>query len=995
MAQYKVNIDNTSSKALEIYTFRVSPSASDVYPDYVKVGEVAASSKETYTPAETFENLYFVNKTDGMPLLNTAIQLFSLTDVTISDDNLKDSQDAFAFCKAYIANPSGKMPSAVNNIISSTPNVTEMETQIDEYLADNGCNFNYATFTAVNFWAQNDTRAWAQESDYTLDVYASDNPSVEPSLITLSTNGEITLKEFNGFETGGGRSYKDAVPLSFSRNMVTSDGATDTSGTSLTGTVIDLTDVDQAGNYGLFLVGTQDGNNIIAQPYKTGFDKTYSLAALCKNHGIDWPDSVPDVVVYDYFFSSSGGETVINGKLDITRVSFDEGVLDNVLDILSSTIYEFTLEVDVGANLGAGTIELKIDAGEIKIPLGDNNYLTLDDSEVMLSINAAFSFVLFKIKTTIPFTLFGGPTFDASVSFTIDNLEAQIGVVLNGDNNALFTLPFESSDKNSQSIQIDNLGLAMGVFFKPPGFDLGVTTKFKIGKDKKHSVTLDDDTLTVVCNIVDDIPDPVYISFYIPKLDLTEIFELLLNLPTTIDIPVSFSDLSVLWVQNPMEPIVLPDGSLSQIAYRLSAYMDLFGLQFYGSLEMNLKSGVHGTVTMSPFSIGGDLFSLTGDGNGVTIKIDSDGNPIKNNYVPKTAKEKKAVENATTKQIIAAGGPEIKVTTSGSPYFTLGARLDFLDFSNSIYAEISKKGIFFDLDFGSIISSKMKCCLKDYQNFTGDFTFGIDMTIPLILSSTLAPSSFSSLIPTSVHSIKLKTDVEATLTITTNNNQIELNAWGTFNFEGESFKIPGYTIKSNISKLYDVIKKIESVIVADAAQIFKDLTGDAETWAKWVEKGIIHGVENVAYDLKVGFKKAAGETASILKKVGYVLNDAAKDMRSAIYSVEHITKGLEKAYKSTGNDISKALHYAGFGPDDIATGMMYAGFNPDEITLGLKYIGYGANEVAKVLKVTCKLGKDAITSAMKYAKFGVNEIEKGLKAIGDVTNDIWKYLNPF
>lgn len=89
----------------------------------------------------------------------------------------------------------------------------------------------------------------------------------------------------------------------------------------------------------------------------------------------------------------------------------------------------------------------------------------------------------------------------------------------------------------------------------------------------------------------EEIPNPLYIAFYVPKLDFNEIITLFTNTSYNIDLPVSFTDLSFRWAENPMEPVVLPDGSLAPMGYGFNAVMDLFGLQFYGYLQIDLNTG--------------------------------------------------------------------------------------------------------------------------------------------------------------------------------------------------------------------------------------------------------------------------------------------------------------------------------------------------------------------------------------------------------------------
>lgn len=512
---YVVNVANNLDESIDVYSIKLNASGKK---EYVNVAAVSASSTGVYTPTEVIEDLYFVRVKNGMPLLNTATSLFSDTEVSIRDSNKTQADEAFSFYQSYIANPSGQDASALNSILKDATDVVSMEANVDSYLKANGYGFTYVLFTAISYWAQNDARAWTQGGDYTLYCYNYDKPSAEPSLINFSTDGSIGYRKFKGFEAGGGKVYEEAVALSLADNCVSSTGSTKSTGYSFNPTLTNLS-LDAKANYELVLIGTHDGDSVVAQPNLISSDKTYSLEKVCKNIGVGYPKNAPDIIVYDYYHSTVNGVTTITGKIDISKTSFDDGVLENVLTILSDTEYTFMVQLDVGVNLGAGTLSLSLTAGDIEIPVSESKTLELKDAEIKLSVNAVFKFVVFEIMSTLPFSLFNKKA-NADLSMTIDNLEAQVGVVIQGDDSA-FELPAPI-----QGISIDELGVSMGLFFKPPSLVFGVESKFHIGDSANKVVSLDDDTLTVVCQVEDEVPNPLYISFYIPELSIDQVWDI-------------------------------------------------------------------------------------------------------------------------------------------------------------------------------------------------------------------------------------------------------------------------------------------------------------------------------------------------------------------------------------------------------------------------------------------------------------------------------------
>ena len=99
----------------------------------------------------------------------------------------------------------------------------------------------------------------------------------------------------------------------------------------------------------------------------------------------------------------------------------------------------------------------------------------------MLSINPMFKFAVIKVIGDIPFTVFG-TKLNALVSLVIDNIEANVGITLEGDKKSLPAPP------GIKGLHLDSFGVEMGVFFKPVGLDLGLQGKFHIGKTGSKNI---------------------------------------------------------------------------------------------------------------------------------------------------------------------------------------------------------------------------------------------------------------------------------------------------------------------------------------------------------------------------------------------------------------------------------------------------------------------------------------------------------------------------
>lgn len=658
-------------------------------------------------------------------------------------------------------------------------------------------------------------------------------------------------------------------------------------------------------------------------------DRAYSLSMLCNYlSGASWPSGFPDIDLKDFQCCNKNDILKLGGIIELTNLPFENTeTAKNILSLFPVTVVEvlFMFDYQVGLNL-LGT-RIQFVSPDFHIPVGDGKSITIAKPTITLDISPLFAFVVFEASSCILFDIFGHK-FEVDISMAIDNVEAEIGTVIEGDHNAL------PSPSAVEGVHFDQFGVGMGIVFEPPSFALGLQGEFHIGSGSTV-VQLDDNTFALICSFEEEVPNPLYISFYVPKLDVPTLVEVFTDTTVDLDIPVSFSDLSFTWSENPMEPLLLPDGTMTQMAFGFSGYMDLFGLQYYGQLEIDLK-GVEGTIAMSPLSFG-KLLNFSGDGKAITVKVDKNGNPIKNNQVAKTKEMKDAIANATTKQIIAPGGPEMRISTSSSPYFSLDSQISLFDVVNrKIDAEIAKDGIKFELDYGAVISSKMKCALKDYHNFSGSFSYGLNLDVPLP-----AIAGFS------LGSIDLDASCNLGLAISTSTSDLVFSVQGGFEFADLQLNFGPYSEDVNISSISDLLSAVGKYIIDNAGDIFKDFINDASRWAGYVKNAVVKGVKDVAQGLKTAFNQTAEETASIMNSVGYSINetaDAIKDVFGA--SASELGKALSAGFGATEQGVASALKYAGFGAEAIASGLSdIFGSAPTAISDILQGIGYGTDTI--------------------------------------------------
>lgn len=706
----------------------------------------------------------------------------------------------------------------------------------------------------------------------------------------------------------------------------------------------------------------------------------HSLSGLVRNMGGSWPDGLPDIAVSNYTFSFKNNQLALGIWIDLSNMPYESPeIADNIKSMYTQTLVKVTLETNFQLSLGIFGTRLTIDFDNFSLPAGGDHKINVTNPEATIDINPLFKFVVFTLKGTIPFKA-NDTNLNANISLTVDNEEAHIGAVIAGDNCSFPAPP------GLKGLFFDEVGIGMGLFFKPPAFTFGLETKFHIGTPKSGNiVALNDDTAAMIFKTEGDIPVPLFLSFYVPKLSINEVLEIFTNVNFDLDTPVNFSDLSFKWSESMMNPVVLPDGSLADAGYHFSANVEIFAFQFHGDISLDLNNGLTADVEMSPLSWG-SIFKFTGDGKGVTIKVDENGNPVRNNEIRNNKLLQDVLAKATDKQITTPGGPVLIINTLSMPILHLNAQISLFDLANfDIMADINKDGIKFELDYGIVLTTKMVCNLTDFHNLYAELGYFIDCSIPM---PTIAGQSLGS--------ISLQADISGHLSITTSLTDVVLSVGGQFDFEGYHFSFGDFSGDINISKISDFIGVVVDYIKSEAENIFHQLLDIAEHWAQAVADGVITAVDSVGNGLKNAYGKTSQEMANIMRDAGFAADlvgselasaygaasqEVAAIMKEAGYEAEEIGTAIQKAWNCGIDDVSWALHEVGYGAEEVTDALQKAfGATAQDVTNTLSKWGYDVADIAANLRDKFNADSIAVADAMKKAGYAVEDIGKGIKA---------------
>jgi hypothetical protein len=687
----------------------------------------------------------------------------------------------------------------------------------------------------------------------------------------------------------------------------------------------------------------------------------YSLSSLATLLGGSWPSGFPDIVVTNFNCDTQNDVLAIKATIDVDKLPAQS---DEALQFFGSlfSVKQFLIGISFNYGFSAGVLgtRLSISLDAMHVPFGGSANLTINKPTATIDINPLFMFVVFTVKGSIPFSIFG-KTFEADVSMVIDNVEAEFGVVIKGDNTSLPAPPV------MQGVHFDAFGVGIGIIFEPPGAAIGLQGQLHIGNPATGTLqALNDDTFVVVCQLIEELPNPLYVSFYVPQMLLTDVLTVFTNATTPLDLPVSFTDLSFKWAENPLEPVALPDGSLSNMGYGFSAAANILGLSFYGDIEIDLNNGLTADIEMIPLSLG-SIFSIGGDGTGVSIKVDANGNPIKNNQLPTKAAQQQTLKDATTKQLVPPGGPVLKIQTFASPFLHLNGSLSLFELVNQqLEADITSSGLNFEVSYGTPLTTTIGCTLSDFHNLAAAFSFGVDETI-----------SLPSIAGVSLGSFLLQTLVNAHFTLNTSLSDIVLKVGGSFDFEGIARNFGDFTADANIQRVTDLLKSIISFIEQDAEQLFNDLIDTGAVWAGKVKQGVITAAGSVASVLKNAYNQNAVQVASTMESVGYSAEQVAGELKQ-VFDPDQVADALKNAFNESEQGVANAMQQAGyagtevagalkstFGDDagQIATALKGAyGWSADQVGDALKSIGYSADQVGNAFK---SLGGDFASAGGK------------------------------
>ncbi|HYG16359.1 MAG TPA: hypothetical protein VEC12_11450, partial [Bacteroidia bacterium] len=487
------------------------------------------------------------------------------------------------------------------------------------------------------------------------------------------------------------------------------------------------------------------------------------------------------------------------------------------------------------ASFGSNGVSLFVGLdGGAGIPDGKGNSLQLKKAGLQITLG---DIMVVQLIGAMDFA-FNGNTIEATSRLIISETQAQAAISVESDTSILPLPP------GLKGIKLKDFGMIMGVFFEPPGLDVGMQGKVQIGDD-----ALKDDSFAFVLEMIEEVPNPLYLSFYLDEIDLGKALQVFTDindskLVSALSV-VKATNVSFYWCEN---IVVLPDGTIAQPGLGFSGMINVFGFGFMGEFLATVATGIHGKAQVAPVNIK-DVLKLSGDGKTITRNAGKDSQTVSNTGIVRT-------DTPVQQQVmVAGGGPVFTVSTSSSPFLHLDFKASLFDVVNTaVAATIDSKGISFSLEFdvANIEKFNLTCTLTNWTNFKGNatFRFGIDETI--------GPIKILGINAGSVH---LQVNASVDLGVVLNSDVFSLALDASFGFMGSTLKVPHIAISVAPKSLAQLPGVIVKEIKDAASSLFGYLFENAEKWAKYIGQGIITGVEDMAAVLKDAYKVAAEEAA--------------------------------------------------------------------------------------------------------------------------------------
>lgn len=578
------------------------------------------------------------------------------------------------------------------------------------------------------------------------------------------------------------------------------------------------------------------------------------------------------------------------------------------------------------------------------------------------SIASAFKILLKKIQLidkqsievtgvlTLPFP---NNKYDVPSSFTVskDLYQAKIKI----DKSIKLNLPYFLA---GDGIFVGNIEVDLQGSFIQPEYNYGLFADFAIGQEvKPRSVsasrnTLNDGELRIIYNSTSQATlIPVFIEAFAKEITISKIVQLfagkIIKLPDFLNQIVKFYS-TYFYYCEPSQSRVLLNGVEAKKGIALSSGVKILGFDAYCDFS-SIENQTNGDIVLEPINFA----------NLIKIEGNSQGSPL--NYKgPKIEK----------------GGVQIYFDSKGPRYFRTQVIVNLFDtFKFETGADIQENGLqfYYDLDL-RIANARINCLLTSIDNFSLQSKFNTKL---LGLKADLGILGKLS--------IDLSTSCEILFAIKSQTSNGKASLIVGFSLNGSAQKV------SLVFNIKD-IRSLEEVIRKAIIELIITLLKTAEEWLKAILNGLIKLADNA-------IQEAKRIAENLIREFGETVENAAKLLKKAGYTLERTTEILKDGFGKTAKEIASILKKAEYTTEQIANALLsFIKIAPVEVFKILHELKEPMEEIGKALKSVSgviegsikELGLDRqdATKLLKGLGKTVEEQARILKDILDTTRDV-------
>jgi hypothetical protein len=667
--------------------------------------------------------------------------------------------------------------------------------------------------------------------------------------------------------------------------------------------------------------------------------------------------------------------------------------------------------------------------GQLEIPTGAGDPLKLSNAFFGLGVTAS-GVTTFQLGGKTIFNLFGEPReIEARL---IVNEEAAVASV------HLKDVPIPPVHALPGVRFKEDFYLEMGVQFVPEGLDLGFMGDFYIG-DNPDKYT---GKVVIILELVEGVPNPLYLQFSIDKLTLWAMFEALTGTMALIDTAesglkladesgasgdtglsgvthetehaleflkqqyknlqfifdkVSLNDVAFHWSDS---VVILPDGTTAMPGVGFRGWLDLFGWHTFAAFEFTTgtptKLSAH--LEMEPINLQ-HIVSVTGDGKGVQLR-EARGEKEGWEYWKDSARRKETVLRpapaqlrATLDEPDASNGAIVAQSTQNAAEYILkpGGPVFIISSQHAPFLHANIHISLFDLLHTDVRAD------VDETGLSFELSTGVGSIITLVLGCKLQVkddfrfeaygkfglhlnADFSFELPLIGEiPIVLDAGLDAEMHLIVTEHDFSLSIDGSFEFEGIDLTMPTLTLTVPFPSFSGLPKQILDHIEDAAEEIFGDLFGELGKLAEEAVKAVGEAVEAVAEEVE----KVGEEVVKDVKVIGEAVEQA---FDAAEEGVEEAANALANSAEEVASAVADEVKEIGQVAEQAAEELAHdAAVVLDAAEHAVEEIGSAvAAEVSGIADKVADIAGEAVHEVEEIGKAVAHEVQEILDTAEDI-----------